>query len=178
MMQPWRLTKFGYYLDFGVYPLLIVALAVIDYAYAGDTVAWLRWVATGFIAWTLIEYWLHRLVFHGARSAIAKMHLQHHANPGAFYGVPTWYSLIFFLASSLPVLGFLGLERGIAAMIGLLVGYTLYIGVHDAVHHPSSYLHPLFSRLTIRHLRHHFQNGDAGFGVTSDFWDRVFGTRG
>jgi sterol desaturase/sphingolipid hydroxylase (fatty acid hydroxylase superfamily) len=173
----WRLTKFSYYLDFGIYPVLIVMLVLLKHEIAGPSLGWLRWWVVGFVAWTLIEYWLHRLVFHGLLPAIARMHMLHHANPSAWIGVPVWYSLVFFVAGGVPLVFLFGVEAGIGLTIGLLIGYTLYIGIHDAAHHRSSYLWPWFSRLRINHLRHHHQNAQAGFGVTSDFWDRLFGTK-
>ena len=36
---------------------------------------------------------------------------------------------------------------------------------------------PLYYRdLKKYHLAHHYQDSENGFGVTSRFWDRVFGT--
>jgi len=176
-MPSWRLTKFSYYLDFLIYPPLIVALVLLKYEVSGLSLAWVQWLVAGLIAWTLIEYWLHRIIFHGALKTIAKMHMLHHATPDDFIGVPVWYSIVIFLVLGLPVLGLLGLERGSGTIVGLLVGYTLYIGIHDAVHHRSSYLHPWFSRLGVNHLPHHYHNGRADFGVTTDVWDRLFGTK-
>jgi sterol desaturase/sphingolipid hydroxylase (fatty acid hydroxylase superfamily) len=176
-MRPWRLTKLSYYLDFAIYPPVIVALALVSFKSTGLSLAWLQWPVLGFIAWTLVEYWLHRIIFHGVPPAIAELHALHHSNPSAFIGVPVWYSVLFFLAFSFPILALLGSERGIGIIIGLLTGYTLYIGIHDAAHHPSSYLRPWFSRLRVKHLRHHYRNAHAGFGVTTDIWDRLFGTR-
>jgi sterol desaturase/sphingolipid hydroxylase (fatty acid hydroxylase superfamily) len=177
-MPSWRLTKFSYYLDFLVYPPLIVALVIFKkFEDDGLTLAWFLWCVAGFIAWTLIEYWLHRVILHRVPPALAKMHALHHSKPSEFIGVPVWYSLAFFLVFSLPVLGLLGLENGVGTIVGLLIGYTLYIGIHDAAHHRSSYLRPWFSRFKVNHLRHHYQNAHAGFGVTTDVWDRLFGTK-
>ena len=177
MTRPWRLTKFSYYLDFAIYPLLIVALILLKIEFRGLSLVWFRWWVAGFVAWTLIEYWLHRLVFHGVPPAIQKMHLQHHDNPSAWIGVPVWYSLVLFTIAGAPLFALLGLDRGTGVLIGLLIGYTFYIGVHDAAHHRSSYLWPWFSRLRANHLRHHYHDAQAGFGVTSDVWDRLFGTK-
>ncbi len=176
-MRPWRLTKFSYYLDFAIYPALIVALVVLKYEATGLSLAWFQWWAAGFIAWTLIEYWLHRIIFHGGPPVIAKMHVLHHAKPAEFIGVPVWYSLVFFLVFSFPILALLGVDAGVGAIIGLLIGYTLYIGIHDAAHHRTSYLRPWLARFRVNHLRHHYQNAHAGFGVTTDVWDRLFGTK-
>lgn len=177
MMRAWQLNRFSYYLDFAIYPVVIATLVGLSAHRAGLSFGWLEWCVAGFVAWTLIEYWLHRLVFHGALPAIARMHGGHHADPSGWVGVPVWYSLGFFLAGAVPILALAGWGGGIAAMVGLLLGYLLYIGVHDAAHHRSSYLHPWFPQLRRNHLRHHYQDGATGFGVTSDVWDRFFGTK-
>jgi sterol desaturase/sphingolipid hydroxylase (fatty acid hydroxylase superfamily) len=176
-MRAWRLTRFRYYLDFGVYPVIIVTLVLLSVWFARPSFAWLQWCVGGFVAWTLIEYWLHRLVFHGALPAIARMHGGHHADPTGWIGVPVWYSLGCFLAGGVPIVAVVGWDDGGAVVVGLLLGYLLYIGVHDAAHHRTSYLHAWFPQLRLNHLRHHYQDADSCFGVTSDLWDRVFGTR-
>lgn len=177
IMRAWQLTQVIYYLDFAVYPVLIVVLVSLSAQLVGLSFAWLQWCVAGFVAWTLVEYWLHRLLFHGALRAVARMHGVHHSDPAGWIGVPLWYSLGFFVAGGVPIVGLFGWSDGIASVVGLLLGYLLYICVHDAAHHPSSYLHRWFPQLRLNHLRHHYQDGAAGFGVTTDAWDRLFGTK-
>ena len=59
---------------------------------------------------------------------------------------------------------------------GLMLGYIWYVGVHHALHHwcihPGSYLYP-WKR---RHALHHYARQPCNFGVTTHFWDRLFGT--
>lgn len=45
-----------------------------------------------------------------------------------------------------------------------------------AVANRSSRLPSYYQELKKYHLQHHFADYDNGFGVTSRFWDRVFGT--
>ena len=51
------------------------------------------------------------------------------------------------------------------------VGYDL---MHYSLHHTKlpSYLRDMKQY----HLKHHYANYEAGFGVTSIIWDKVFGT--
>ena len=61
-----RLTKWGYYADFVLYPALVLALSLHalwrePLNLAGD---WGLAVLGGVVAWTFLEYLLHRVVLH------------------------------------------------------------------------------------------------------------------
>lgn len=61
-----------------------------------------------------------------------------------------------------------------AAFCGGMFGYTCYDMTHYFLHHQNL---PLwYKSLKKYHLEHHFLDYENGFGVTSRFWDRVFGT--
>ena len=139
--------------------------------------------AGGYAFWTLTEYWLHRVVFHfepdhgiGARLHWM-IHGVHHDHPNdpmrlvmppsasiplaiAFYGV-------FYVV--------LGASAATAFGAGFLSGYLAYDMIHYHVHHhrPKSWAG---RRLRELHMRHHFQDEEAGFGVSAPYWDRVFRT--
>ncbi len=58
---------------------------------------------------------------------------------------------------------------------GFLTGYSAYLSVHYMVHAsqpPKNYL----KRLWINHGIHHYRNCGSAFGVSSPFWDYVYGT--
>ena len=62
---------------------------------------------------------------------------------------------------------------------GLAAGYVTYDVMHYALHHgvPCS-KRSHCGRMRAYHARHHFPGQEtAAFGVTSRFWDRVFGTQ-
>lgn len=79
-----------------------------------------------------------------------------------------------------------------AVFCGGIFGYTLYDCTHYFIHHKkyvstlcsSLALTELFSRLPFDyfqqlrsyHIAHHWKDHENGFGVTSRFWDRIFGT--
>lgn len=61
-----------------------------------------------------------------------------------------------------------------AVFAGGIFGYTCYDMTHYFLHHQNL---PLwYKQLKKYHLEHHFLDYENGFGVTSRFWDRVFGT--
>jgi sterol desaturase/sphingolipid hydroxylase (fatty acid hydroxylase superfamily) len=173
-----RLSKAGYYADLFVYPPVVMVLTAVgsrgphSHFFGGLLLSCLLGIA----GWTFVEYLMHRFVLHSIRAA-AEMHDLHHANPTAYIGIPTWLSLACFAVGGFIPLWFLGgLEIASGAVTGLMIGYVWYIVVHNAVHRwrldHESFLYPA----KLRHAVHHYGKQDGNFGVTTAFWDRVFGT--
>jgi sterol desaturase/sphingolipid hydroxylase (fatty acid hydroxylase superfamily) len=173
-----RLGKVGYYGDFVVYPVAIAGLAV--YAiWQGPPGGWSVWLGafvTGAAAWTLIEYILHRFVLHHV-PFIKDMHDAHHEDQLALIGTPIWISLAIMVVFVLIPLSLLT-ERHIAIGLacGLMLGHFWYGSVHHILHHWNIQPGTYFYRLKRRHMLHHHFDEMGNFGVTSGFWDVVFGT--
>jgi sterol desaturase/sphingolipid hydroxylase (fatty acid hydroxylase superfamily) len=138
----------------------------------------------GGLAWTLIEYLLHRFILHTRPQAPALLglgevlHLGHHRNPRdeAKITVP--------VLGSLPIAGgLLGLFRLMAGswqgalllMAGTIAGYLYYETVHFCVHCGTGQSRWLRQRRAY-HLLHHFKDQTGCFGVTTRLWDLVLGT--
>ena len=64
---------------------------------------------------------------------------------------------------------------GVGMWLGWSLGYLAYDQLHWRAHHriPTT---RYTSRLRQRHELHHYGHPQRNFGVTSGFWDRVFGT--
>lgn len=58
---------------------------------------------------------------------------------------------------------------------GLVVGYVLYDLVHYYLHHGAVVTDHLRSMKKF-HMEHHYRDYLRGFGITTKFWDKVFGT--
>jgi sterol desaturase/sphingolipid hydroxylase (fatty acid hydroxylase superfamily) len=69
----------------------------------------------------------------------------------------------------------LGPVWALPAFAGFLLGYLVYDMSHYHMHHHRS-KNRLSLALRRYHYRHHFQQADRGFGVTSPVWDQVFRT--
>ena len=141
------------------------------------------WALAGYVTWTLTEYWLHRVVFHyePARGLGARIHWMLH---GVHHDHPNDpLRLVMPPTASVPLaaaftLGFqLALPTGAACALaaGFFAGYLAYDLTHYYVHHarPRS---RLGRRLREHHMRHHFADDTTAYGVSTPFWDRVFGT--
>ena len=173
-----HLSKAGYFADFAIYPPIVLTLLILALWHAPSLV-WIEWLMAcfaGIVVWTLLEYVIHRGVLHRIQF-FATMHDLHHQDPEGFVGTPTWLSLAAICVGALfPLWWQAGFDFASGATAGLMLGYVWYIGVHHVLHHwriqPGSYLYP-WKR---RHALHHYARHPCNFGVTTHFWDRVFGT--
>jgi 4-hydroxysphinganine ceramide fatty acyl 2-hydroxylase len=66
-------------------------------------------------------------------------------------------------------------EMGTPVKFGFIAGYIVYDMSHYFFHH-SSPKKGYYKNLKSYHMQHHYRNWQAGFGVSSKFWDIVFGT--
>jgi len=171
--------KIGYYADFIIYGMLVVAL--VAFALRGTRSDQLTWVAAaiaGAVSWTLVEYLLHRFVLH-RMPLIADLHRAHHAAPRAYVSTPTWASLlvlagVFFV----PMWSLLSLTVACGAISGLITGWLWYGVVHHVIHYRRPRRLAIALRVASqRHLLHHSPHLSGNFGVTTALWDYLFGTQ-
>ncbi|XP_023156880.1 dihydroceramide fatty acyl 2-hydroxylase FAH1 isoform X2 [Zea mays] len=140
-------------------------------------------IGFGIFLWTLIEYVLHRFLFHiktksyWGNTAHYLLHGCHHKHPmdglrlvfppaaAAILCFPFWNMIkLFSTPSTTP--GLFG---------GGLLGYVIYDCTHYYLHHGQPSSDPA-KYLKKYHLNHHFRIQTKGFGITSTLWDHVFGT--
>ncbi|WP_109695207.1 sterol desaturase family protein [Chitinophaga deserti] len=132
--------------------------------------------------WSFFEYIMHRWIFHMVTESprmtrfIYVLHGNHHEYPRDKQRLfmPPVPSLIL---ASLIFGGIYIFLRETTFMFfpGFLLGYLMYGSMHYAIHAwnpPFRFLKPLWRN----HHLHHYKSDDKGFGVSSAFWDRVFGT--
>jgi sterol desaturase/sphingolipid hydroxylase (fatty acid hydroxylase superfamily) len=137
----------------------------------------------GALFWTFAEYILHRFLFHyhpttelGKRISFM-FHGVHHDYPNDSLRLVMPPSVSLPLAALFYLIFRFALGYGLAApfMSGFLVGYLFYDITHYALHH-FGIRKKFWLDLKQHHMKHHYQNPDAGFGVSQSFWDLVFGT--
>lgn len=142
----------------------------------------------GTFFWTIIEYVLHRFLFHldyylpDNRVGITLhflLHGIHHYLPMDKYRLvmpPTLFVVLatpfWYLAHSLLYYSW---YAATATYCGGIFGYICYDLTHYFLHHNNL---PLwYKELKKHHLAHHFLDYELGFGVTNKFWDIVFNTQ-
>lgn len=138
----------------------------------------------GLFLWTVIEYILHRFVFHWTsvkepwKTLFSGLHMAHHRDtkdPSLIIAPPTLAiidTVFFFL-----VLWGLTWSWGLTLIIiaGIYGGYIFYEWVHFGSHE-YNWNHGLLGYLKKYHLRHHFRYPNELFGVTQPLWDNLLGT--
>ena len=136
----------------------------------------------GLLAFTFIEYLVHRYVYHipattpGRAKFQYTMHGVHHEYPKdktrlAMPPIITVFvaSLLFFifrLTFGSYAFGLLG---------GFTFGYASYLFVHYAIHAyapPKNFLKVWWTH----HSQHHYRQDEVAFGVSSTLWDHIIGT--
>ncbi len=129
---------------------------------------------TGLLSWSLLEYWVHGVLSHRFETFVTPLHWGHHREPRAVFTSPlAWIPVS--VAIGVMLAAALGWALGGAALLGLLTGFARYERTHWRIH----FREPRNKREGLRrshHLAHHFGHPDQYHGVTTRFWDRVFGT--
>ena len=141
-------------------------------------------LVSGLLSWGLIEYALHRFIFHydaqsrAGRKFVHAAHLSHHEDPGATDRLFTSLRMSAPLAAGYWLLAWAATGSWRAAaylFVGLVAGYFCYEWLHFQAHHGRPRLRPL-RYLRGYHLLHHHRDAGVRFGVTSPLFDLAFGT--
>jgi sterol desaturase/sphingolipid hydroxylase (fatty acid hydroxylase superfamily) len=142
----------------------------------------LAFFVVGVLSWTLLEYVIHRYVFHyQPKTRWGKllhfiMHGVHHDYPNDATRLVMPPIISVPLAVLFYALFFLTLGRfAPPALAGFGFGYVCYDTIHYATHH-FSMKRRVWRWLKQYHLRHHYHDDHAGYGVSSPLWDYVFKT--
>jgi hypothetical protein len=145
----------------------------------GDLNALVYFLA-GVILWPALEYGLHSGLGHlflRGKTAFSREHLRHHAEKDFF--APTWKKV----AAAIPVFGLLlGLFTLLSSLqnaAALTLGFALMYATYEVIHRRAHTHGPggRYSRWVRRnHFSHHFQNPRKNHGVTTPFFDYLFGT--
>ncbi|KAJ7057832.1 hypothetical protein C8F01DRAFT_324686 [Mycena amicta] len=139
----------------------------------------------GNFMWTILEYTLHRFLFHIDDLLPDRpiwillhfsMHGVHHYLPMDRLRLVMPPILFFSLQAPFTRLAHILFPAAVAngVISGAFAFYILYDLMHYALHHTQL---PAYLREQKRyHLAHHYKNFELGFGVTSKFWDVIFNT--
>ncbi len=139
----------------------------------------IAWTAAGAAAWTLLEYLIHDRLGHRSplHNPFGIEHMAHHATTSYF--APAWKkalaAMIVISGTGAALAPLMGRQAAFAFATGLTGMYALYEIIHRRTHtHAPRGRYGRFLRR--HHFYHHFHDPRANFGVTSPFWDLVFGT--
>lgn len=138
----------------------------------------------GLFIWTLTEYILHRFIFHFYPSSEwgKRIHFIFH---GVHHDYPNdARRLVMPPSASIPLaLAFYLLFKWSLSpalldgfFTGFIAGYLFYDMTHYMLHH-AQFKNTFWKKLKQQHMLHHYDDSTKKYGVTSDIWDKVFGTR-
>nr|CAG8476180.1 4437_t:CDS:2 [Entrophospora candida]CAG8506207.1 3921_t:CDS:2 [Entrophospora candida] len=141
---------------------------------------------SGIVIWTLLEYALHRFLFHidkflpdhpYALTLHFTIHGIHHYLPMDRLRLVMPPVLGGSIAYPIIKLEYLLFPESISCAIiaGEVFGYICYDLTHYHLHHAQPF-GKHFQTMKKYHLAHHYKNYESGYGITSKVWDIVFGT--
>ena len=137
---------------------------------------------SGLFVWTLVEYIMHRFVFHyepADKPWAQRMHFIFH---GVHHDYPSDAKrLVLPPSMSIPLAtGFYFLFNAILPanyvwgfFPAFILGYLFYDISHYAIHH-FNFKGNLWKKIKQHHMLHHYQDPEKGYGVSSPLWDKIF----
>ena len=141
---------------------------------------------TGIIAYTIMEYFTHRFLFHSKPPKNAflfklmkRLHYDHHHSPNDLHllFLPLWFSLpniiivgtiTYFVTSNIVIT--------ISFLTGVITLLLYYEFVHYIAHRPFHPKTPWGKWMKKVHIWHHYKNENYWFGVTNPGYDMLLGT--
>lgn len=162
-----------------------VGIVTIWYSMAKLGIPWptvLTFFLGGLVLFTLVEYMMHRYLYHIPAETEKRRRFQyvihgvHHEHPRdkTRLAMPPLVSIVLatlFISLFRLLIG----PNGYAFGGGFLFGYSTYLLAHYAIHiykQPKNVLGILWKH----HNLHHYVGDDGAFGVSTPFWDYIFGT--
>jgi 4-hydroxysphinganine ceramide fatty acyl 2-hydroxylase len=136
----------------------------------------------GMLLFSLVEYLIHRFLFHFDAKTDKELHLQYQIH-GVHHEFPrdkdrlvmppvlsVFIAGVFYLIFTLlfPV-------SGLILFAGFIAGYSSYLLIHYAVHArrpPNNFLKFWWKH----HAKHHYSSVDTAFSVSMPLWDYLFRT--
>ena len=177
------LTKTTPQMIFSIY--IPIILAMLAYSLFSLQIEWymvIVFYVGGMFSWTLFEYLMHRFVFHHesdhprVQKFMYTAHGVHHEFPRdkERLFMPPAPSLI--IATVLFSLFYYLLHfNAFMFFSGFVSGYLIYGSMHYAIHAMAPPFRFMKAWWRYHHL-HHYKSPDKGFGVSSPFWDHIFGS--
>ncbi|MGP1667303.1 MAG: sterol desaturase family protein [Rhodanobacter sp.] len=169
-------TRTNYWLEVVVDVMLGMALLIEGWhRHTGASAsAWLA-VGLGLFAFSFIEYFFHRWMFHTRIPLFAQGHRVHHENPLGYDSLPFFLPAVVLLV--LTGLSVAVMPTGFALLTcgAITFGYIIYGLAHFAIHHVR-FKQPWLRRWAGAHHVHH-HHPETNFGVTTLLWDVLLRTR-
>lgn len=170
--------------NFAAYLIAVLLPFLISITYYNTEPSDCLGILGGIVIWMVAEYSFHRFAFHNNNlrprtyELLAYNHAYHHENPDDTKDLflPLRLTMPVALALFLMAFFLLGLPFATFLLSGMFLGLMCYEFVHYQAHNKFYNVWPL-NYLTRRHLRHHYEDKNRMFGVTSPLIDWIMGTK-
>jgi sterol desaturase/sphingolipid hydroxylase (fatty acid hydroxylase superfamily) len=169
-------TRTNYWAELGVDTMLGALLVVEGWRlHGGSRLTALLAIGLGLFAFSFIEYFFHRWMFHTRVPLFEQGHRTHHEQPLGYDSLPFFLPAVVLL--TLAGLFMLIMPTGFALLMAgaITFGYITYGLSHFTIHHVR-FKHPWLRRWAGAHHIHHY-HPDSNFGLTTPLWDVLLGTR-
>ena len=161
----------------------VIAFCIYKYTQTGlGILLFIELFISGLFIWTLVEYIMHRFVFHyepADKPWAQRMHFIFH---GVHHDYPSDAKrLVLPPSMSIPLAtGFYFLFNAILPtnyvwgfFPAFILGYLFYDISHYAIHH-FNFKGNIWKKIKQHHMLHHYQDPAKGYGVSSPLWDKIF----
>jgi sterol desaturase/sphingolipid hydroxylase (fatty acid hydroxylase superfamily) len=134
----------------------------------------------GILLWTLIEYIIHRWVFHYEPKTVTgrKIHFLVHGIHHDYPRDATRLVMPLLVSAPLAIFFFYVFMAAFGSFYlivfsGFVLGYVSYDSIHYATHHINM-KGKIGAFLRAYHLRHHYEDEHTAYGVSTPLWDYIF----
>jgi len=169
-------SKWNYYLSLATDFLTAVVFLGLSIYYSTDIWASIAFFAVGAIFFTFLEYAVHAWLFHKDHplKVFIEGHAHHHQNPFSYDAMPFFMSAVIASFFAWLFHFFMPTSDALAIVGGMTLGYFNY-GIMHHIMHRREFSSRYWRYMQEFHFVHH-KKPLLNHGITTDIWDRVFGT--
>jgi len=169
-------TRTNYWAEVAIDSALCLLLLVLGWQqHDGGALTALLALGLGLFAFSFIEYFFHRWLFHTRIPLFTQGHDLHHARPLGYDSLPFFLPPVVLLLLAGVFVAVMPTGFALLLASSITFGYILYGLSHFIIHHVR-FKQPLLRRWAGAHHVHHY-HPDTNFGVTSSLWDVLLGTK-
>jgi 4-hydroxysphinganine ceramide fatty acyl 2-hydroxylase len=136
-------------------------------------ILWL--VLCGLLIFSLLEYVVHRWLFHGPFEVFEQGHRRHHEEPRGYDALPFFLPPMAYLLLAALLTYVMATSSALLLAGSVAAGYAAYGLSHWSIH-AYRFRHPLVRTWAAAHHIHH-NHPERNFGVTSPLWDLLLRTQ-
>ncbi len=169
-------SKWNYYLSLATDFLTAVVFLVLSIYYSTDIWASLAFFIVGVIFFTFLEYAVHAWLFHEDHplKVFIEGHAHHHQNPFSYDAMPFFMSALIATVFAWLLHFIMPTGDALALVGGMALGYFNY-GIMHHIMHRREFSSKYWRYMQEFHFVHH-KKPKLNHGITTDIWDRIFGT--